>query len=160
MKSNLEIAKKAFVCSVAVFLAVSASTIFSNSSLAQDSKVAAATTVDPVEARIKELHDKLKITSDQETLWSSVTKEMRDHAKVAQSLIDTRNSTAAQMTAIDDLKSYANIAQLHADGMKEFLGVFTPLYTAMSDAQKKNADSVFRDHKETHRKNHQTALKG
>jgi len=50
------------------------------------------------------------------------------------------------MTAIDDLKSYGEIAEAHANGIKNFTSVFEPLYTGMSDAQKKTADTLFRHH--------------
>jgi periplasmic protein CpxP/Spy len=166
LKPNFEIKDIGQVCSRAAItsllalgvIALAPSTIY-----ADDAPGTTATNrgpdTEPVEARIKELHDKLKITSAQEEMWTAITKEMRDHAKAAQSLIGTREQSAAQMTAIEDLKSYAEIAQAHADGMKQFLKVFTPLYTAMSDAQKKNADDVFREHKDARAKKHQTALK-
>ena len=50
------------------------------------------------------------------------------------------------MTAIDDLKSYSEIADAHADGLKKFIPAFEPLYAGMSDAQKKSADTLFRQH--------------
>jgi Skp family chaperone for outer membrane proteins len=170
LKSKLEIKNIGQICSIATtiaFLAVASATL-SSRALAAD----AAGTTDStemtrtpngepsVDVRIKELHDKLKITEAQETLWTKVTKEMRDHAKTVQALVSTRNDKAGQMTAIDDLKSYAEIAQIHADGMKHFLDVFAPLYGAMTDAQKKNADGVFQEHINTRTKKHQTALKG
>ena len=53
------------------------------------------------------------------------------------------------MTAVDDLKSYSEIADAHADGLKKFTPAFEPLYAGMSDAQKKSADTLFRQHKHT-----------
>jgi hypothetical protein len=50
------------------------------------------------------------------------------------------------MTAVDDLKSYGEIANAHADGIKKFIPVFESLYASMSDAQKKSADTLFRRH--------------
>jgi hypothetical protein len=47
------------------------------------------------------------------------------------------------MTAVDDVKSYAAIADAHADGLKKFVSVFEALYNSMSDEHKKNADNVF-----------------
>ena len=112
-----------------------------------------------VDNRIKELHDKLKITQSQEDLWNKVAQEMRDSAKSVHALAGTRTQKASTMTAIDDLKSYAEIAKNHAEGMVRFVDVFSPLYSNMSDDQKKNADEVFRGHKEARAKKHQTALK-
>ena len=49
-----------------------------------------ASKVDRVEARIKELHTKLKITPAQEELWNNVTQVMRDNAKTMEALIKAR----------------------------------------------------------------------
>jgi protein CpxP len=99
--------------------------------------------VDRVEARIKELHAKLKITPAQEELWNNVTQVMRDNAKTMEALIKARSEKASTMNAIDDLKSYSEIAEAHADGLKKFIPAFEPLYASMSDAQKKDADNLF-----------------
>ena len=48
------------------------------------------------------------------------------------------------MNAVDDLKSYSEITEAHARGLKRFISVFEPLYASMSDAQKKDADTLFR----------------
>jgi protein CpxP len=110
-----------------------------------------AGTAAPVETRITELHQKLKITTAQEELWKAVAQEMRDGGKSFNESIREREGKAKTMTAIDDLNSYADMAQKHADGMKKFVTVFSPLYNAMPDAQKKNADQIFREHKDTKR---------
>jgi protein CpxP len=105
-----------------------------------------ASKADRVEARIKELHTKLNITPAQEELWKNVTQVMRDNAKTMEALIKARSDKTTTMTAVDDLKSYREIAEAHADGLKKFIPVFEPLYASMSDAQKKNADTFFRHH--------------
>ena len=105
-----------------------------------------APTADRAEARIKELHARLKITPEQEELWNKVTQVMRDNAKTMEALIKARSENASNMTAVDDLKSYNDIAEAHADGLKKFIPVFEPLYASMSDTQKKNADTLFRHH--------------
>ena len=80
---------------------------------------AKASDADRVEARIKDMHAKLKITQ-------------------------ARSEHAKTMTAVDDLKSYAEITDAHADGIKKFTPVFATLYAEMPDAQKKEADTLFR----------------
>ena len=104
---------------------------------------------DRVEARIKELQTKLKITPAQEELWNNVTRVMRDNATTMEALTKTRSEEASTMTAIDDLKSYAEIVEAHADGIRKFIPAFEPLYAGMSDAQKKAADMLFRHHGRT-----------
>jgi len=59
-------------------------------------------------------------------------------------LIKARTENAKTMTAVDDLKSYSEITDAHADGIKKFTPVFATLYDSMSDAQKKQADALFR----------------
>ncbi|MCX5806744.1 MAG: Spy/CpxP family protein refolding chaperone [Proteobacteria bacterium] len=105
--------------------------------------VGKATKVDRTEARIKELHTKLKITPAQEELWNNVTQVMRDDAKTMEALIKERSEKEDTMTAVEDLKSYSTIAEAHADYLKKFIPVFEPLYASMSDAQKKNANLLF-----------------
>ncbi len=104
---------------------------------------------DHVEARIKELYTKLKITPAQEELWNKVAQVMRDNAKTMEGLIKARSEKANTMTAIDDLNSYSEIAEAHADGLKNFIPIFEPLYAGMSDAQKKSADTLFHQHGRT-----------
>jgi hypothetical protein len=108
---------------------------------------------DRVEVRIKEMHDKLKITAAQEEQWAKVEQTMREDAKVMDELTQTRADHAKDMTAIDDLKSYGEIAAAHADGIKKLTPVFAALYDTMSDAQKKDADALFRHggHKHGHK---------
>ena len=100
--------------------------------------------VDADEARITDLHAKLKITPGQEDLWSSVTTVMRANAKTMEPLKQARYDRAPTMTAVEDFTSYAEIADAHADGIKRFVPVFTALYDSMSDAQRKTTDTIFR----------------
>lgn len=72
-----------------------------------------------VEARITALHVKLTITPAQERLWSHVSQV---------------------------IKSYAEIAEVHAAGLQKFVPVFEALYASMSVVQKKNADTLFGSH--------------
>lgn len=97
-----------------------------------------------VEARITSLHSKLSITADQESKWKDVTDVMHENADAIRPLIEARKANGASMNAVDDLKSYAQIADVHADGVKKFAAAFEPLYDSFSDAQKKTADAMFR----------------
>ncbi len=99
-----------------------------------------------VDTRITELHTKLGITADQESKWKDVTDVMHENAATMRPLIEARKAKGESMTAVDDLESYAKIADAHADGAKKFASVFKPLYDSMSDAQKKTADTMFRKH--------------
>ena len=107
--------------------------------------------VDRTEARIQDLQARLKITPAQEDLWNKVTQVMRDNAKTMDTLSQARFEKVKTMTPVEDLKSYSEIAQAHADGLKNFIPVFEALYASMSDEQKKDADSLFRHGSGSHR---------
>lgn len=96
-----------------------------------------------VEARIKEMHAQLKITPQQEDQWNEYAQVLRDNAQAMQSQIDQRMQNQRNMTAVDNLNSYEQITQTHADGVKKLVPAFEALYNAMSPEQKKNADMVF-----------------
>ena len=107
--------------------------------------------IDHVEERIKDLHTRLRITPEQEVKWSQVAEVMRANAKELRSLIGDRTQGFKTMTALDDLQSYEKIAAAHDDGLKRFIPAFQALYAAMSDTQKKNADTVFRTYQSPRR---------
>lgn len=102
--------------------------------------------VDRVEERIKDLHTRLQITAEQERQWNEVTQAMRDNAIKMDALTKERAEKVGTMSAVDNLKSYAEIAELHAKGIENFMSPFEDLYESMSDEQKKNADSIFRSY--------------
>jgi periplasmic protein CpxP/Spy len=109
---------------------------------------------DRAELHIKDLHSKLKITAAQEDQWAKVAQVMRDDAKTMDTLTQARVEHAKDMTAVDDLKSYGEIAEAHADGVKKLTPVFADLYASMSDVQKKEADTLFRHGDKMHKQGH------
>ena len=96
-----------------------------------------------VEDRIKELHTKLQITPQQEDLWGKVADTMRSNSQHMRELYEQRMSQTEKFNAVDDLKSYGDLAQAHADSVKSLESSFEPLYAALSDTQKKAADEAF-----------------
>ncbi len=105
---------------------------------------AKASHVERTEARIKKLHQTLKITPAQEELWNALAEAMRENAKTMDTLIQARRAEKGKpMNALEGLKSYSEILDAHAEGLKKFITAFEPLYNAMSDEQKKNADTIF-----------------
>jgi len=99
---------------------------------------------DPDEKRIKSLHDKLMVKASQEALWQDVARVMRSNDDKMDALTTERHDKGAKMTAVEDLRSYGEITDQHADGIKAFVPVFEKLYDSMSAEQKANADTVFR----------------
>ncbi|HUZ63177.1 MAG TPA: Spy/CpxP family protein refolding chaperone [Acetobacteraceae bacterium] len=106
-------------------------------------KTAAPNPAAMVEQRIADLHTKLKITPAESTLWNNFATVMRGNAKHMDGLFQQRMTMAGKMTALQNMQSYAQLAQAHADGMAKLLAAFTPLYNAMPAAQKSMTDQVF-----------------
>lgn len=135
-------------------LALAASTAFAQTPTAAPAPASEATTSAAanhqakrdarIEEHIKKLHDDLKITSAQEAEWSKVADTMRDNAQTLGKLFEQRHATRETASALDNLKSWSDIAQAQADGNKALIAAFQPLYESMPDAQKKIADQVFR----------------
>lgn len=98
---------------------------------------------DRVEARIKDLHTKLKITGSQEEQWNKVAQVMRENAAEMDPLVKARREKRNTLNAVEDLKSYSRITEVHAAGLNKFIPVFEALYGAMTDDQKKIADKLF-----------------
>jgi hypothetical protein len=98
-----------------------------------------------VEARIKDLHKKLHITDAQKPQWDALTSVMRNNAQVMVDLQKQRTSDAQTQSAVDVVKSYQSVIEAHEVGMQKFVPPFEALYNSMSDAQKKTADSLFRN---------------
>ncbi|WP_396328376.1 Spy/CpxP family protein refolding chaperone [Burkholderia anthina] len=97
-----------------------------------------------IEQRIKYLHDQLKITSAQEPQWKTFADVMRENGETMGRLyrarIDSHN-----VSAVDDVKQYAELAQANADGAKKLADAFAPLYESFPAEQKALADTTFRN---------------
>ncbi|WDD94084.1 Spy/CpxP family protein refolding chaperone [Burkholderia sp. FERM BP-3421] len=96
-----------------------------------------------VEERISYLHDQLKITSAQEAQWKAFADTMRDNGDTMGRLYRERLANKS-VSALDDMKQYADLAQANADGAKKLAETFAPLYDAFPADQKALADTTFR----------------
>src|SRR5579862_2318759 len=105
-----------------------------------------------VEAHIRDLHKRLKITDAQKTQWDALIQVMRDNAQKMADLEKQRAADAKSMTAVDVVKSYEEVIDAHEEGVKKFIPAFEDLYNSMSDSQKKVADSLFRSRARTEAK--------
>lgn len=101
---------------------------------------------DRVEARITSLHEKLHITPAQEPAWKDLAQVMRENAKAMKALLEQRSQHIKKMTAVNELRSHAEMADLHAAGLHKLITSFETLYNAMPEDQKKNADMVMAYH--------------
>lgn len=107
-----------------------------------------------VEKHIKDLHAKLGITKDQQSKFDDLSQAMRDEASTMYAARKERMDHAKDATAVDELQSYGDLAQAHADAIKKLVPTFKTLYDSLSDAQKKKADALFRRHEEAKMKTH------
>jgi hypothetical protein len=98
---------------------------------------------DKADDRIKELHEKLGITGDQEKPFAKLADVMRDNAKNMDEVMEKREAAQQTSSALDDLKAYQATAQAHADNVKELIPAFEALYATLNDEQKQQADSLF-----------------
>jgi hypothetical protein len=101
---------------------------------------------DPIAARIKYLHDRLRITPAQEPLWAKVAQVMRENAQAVVPIIKERvqSTQHGKGDAIEYLDLYEKLGEVQLEGLKKFVAAFQALYNTLSPAQKKIADSMFR----------------
>jgi len=97
-----------------------------------------------VEQHIDRLHTQLRITSAQQQQWDQFAQVMRDNAANMRQAVEQRGTQLASMNAAQDMQSYAQLAQQHAEDMQKLSTAFQAVYDSMSPEQKQNADMVFR----------------
>jgi hypothetical protein len=96
-------------------------------------------------ARIKYLHDRLRITPEQEPLWDTVAQTIRDNAWDIVPLLRERFRATTSGSALDVLHSYEALGEAQLDSLKKFIAVFGALYASLSEGQKKIADAIIRE---------------
>ena len=90
------------------------------------------------------LQAQLRITDAQTPLWNAFAQAMRDNAISTDSLFRQRASTAPAMTALDNMRSYAQVARAYADNTEKLALAFEAFYGTLSDQQKQTIDTLFR----------------
>jgi len=103
-----------------------------------------------VERRIKELHAQLRITPAEEAQWNQFAEVMRQNARDMNQAFIQRAQQFETMTAVQNMQSYEQLAEEHAQRVQKLVPVFQALYDAMPDRQKQLADQVFRANSERH----------
>ena len=97
-----------------------------------------------VEGHIKQLHAQLRITSAEEPQWNQFADVMRGNARGMDQAISARMQQYPTMNALQNMQSYEQIAQTHAEDLQKLVPAFENLYNAMPAEQKQVADQVFR----------------
>ncbi len=97
-----------------------------------------------IERRVAELHAKLKVTASEESQFSAFAQVMRENARHMDGLAQQHGQTVAEGNAVDQMKSYAALAQAHAEDTQRLVPAFSNLYEALTPEQKKAADQSFK----------------
>ena len=115
-----------------------------NGSQANATPAASSATLKAAEQRIQALKTQLGITPEQTPLWDAFAQAMRDNAASTDGLFQRRATTVASMSAVDNMRSYAEIARDYANNTERLATAFESLYASLSDTQKQAADTLFR----------------
>ena len=127
----------------AALVAVALSAAVGSGAVAQ-TPVAPAATAAAVDQRIDLLKSQLGITPEQLPLWNAFAQAMRDNATSTEQLFQQRAGSAATMTAVDNMHSYASLARSYADDTQKLSTAFDSLYASLTPTQKQAADTLFR----------------
>jgi periplasmic protein CpxP/Spy len=114
-----------------------------------------------VETHIKQLHAQLRITPAEQPQWEQFAQVMRENARDMDQAFMQRAQQYPTMTAMQNMQSYEQIADAHAQHLQKLVPAFANLYNAMPEQQKRLADQVFRSNAESHsQKRMQTGRNG
>jgi periplasmic protein CpxP/Spy len=95
-------------------------------------------------ARLTALQAQLNITDAQMSQWSAFAQAMRQNAISTDTLFRQRAQGVSSMSAVDNMKSYEQIAQAYADNTKALAQAFESLYGVLDQQQKQTIDTLFR----------------
>jgi protein CpxP len=101
-----------------------------------------------VEEHIKELHSQLRITPAENPQWDQFAAVMRENARDMDQVFDQRMQQYPTMNALQNMQSYEQISDAHAQHLQKLVPAFAALYNAMPDQQKQLTDRVFRTNAE------------
>jgi LTXXQ motif family protein len=96
-------------------------------------------------ARIKSLHDRLRITPEQEPLWDTIAQTIHDNTRNIVPLLRERLRSTTNGSALDVLHAYEALGEHRLDSLNKFIAGFDPLYASLSESQKKIADAILRE---------------
>jgi periplasmic protein CpxP/Spy len=106
--------------------------------------VAGKSAQERVEQRIKELYSQLHITPAERPQWDQFAQVMRDNARDMDQAWLQRVDNFQSLNAVQNMQSYEQIAEQHAQHVQKLVPAFQNLYNSMPDEQKRLADQVFR----------------
>ena len=102
-----------------------------------------------VETHIRQLHAQLRITPAEQPQWEQFAQVMRDNARDMDQAFMQRAQQYPTMNAVQNMQSYQQIAEAHAQHLQKLVPAFDNLYNAMPQQQQQLTDQVFRANAET-----------
>ncbi len=107
-----------------------------------------------VEEHIKELRAQLQITPAEQPQWEQFANVMRENARGMDQQFTQRMQQYPTMNALQNMRSYEQIAQIHAQGLQKLFPAFENLYNSMPQQQQQLTDQVFRANAEANAPKH------
>ena len=107
---------------------------------AQDDDTVRALSV--MTTRVRELHDRLRITDAEQPQWRAFADAMMENARHMASL-HAEQGDAIPPSAPADMRQYAAVAQAHAEDTQRLLAPLEQLYAVMTPDQRRVADETF-----------------
>jgi hypothetical protein len=95
-----------------------------------------------IEGRIAFLRTELQITQGQAQLWEAVANALRENDRAMRDAFAQRPARDDAATVLDRLERRQKFAELQAASTARLRNAVAPLYAALSDDQKKNADQL------------------
>jgi len=102
-----------------------------------------------VETHIRQLHAQLRITPAEQPQWEQFAAVMRDNARDMDQAFVQRAQQFPTMSAVQNMQSYQQIAEAHAQHLQKLVPAFDTLYNAMPEQQRQLTDQVFRANAQT-----------
>jgi hypothetical protein len=97
-----------------------------------------------IDGRLGYIKAELKVTDAQEPLWSTYALAARDNAKTMIARCTTMMGKRGSQTSLPDrLDQNEQLMAAQFDAVRAMNKALKPLYTALSDGQKKTADQLF-----------------
>jgi hypothetical protein len=95
-----------------------------------------------IEGRLAFLKTELKITDAQLPLWNALADAMRANAKTMGDMAGRMMGGSQTAALPDKLAMREKMMSAHLEALRKFKAAADPLYAALSDEQKKNADEL------------------
>jgi hypothetical protein len=96
----------------------------------------------PLDMQIRQLHQRLHITSAQEPEFKRFTDALRSNEETMRSLIQQRPAAIAA-NPVERLRFQQKLVAANAAGLQRLIGPFARLYDSFSPTQKRLANQIF-----------------